>query len=226
MRKVWHFQQLQGQGSHHWIQRSVALRRVRLWNFLAPSSDFFSQGEWKCSLGPMASCELWFDFFSPSELLYPNRKNRQQRNRARPTFYVSSHSPNVSFGVVDCSLYSRRNAFKDDYHKKNGYAGIYSCRVELFRTLKKNFNHCGRRNHFIQRNSFKKAPVGRIAIAIHRNSGSTASYTENPFWYQHFDLRPCRTIRGSQPIVDFVAVDKWCLYLTTQKAAIFKMISL
>ena len=29
-----------------------------------------------------------------------------------------SDNPNVSVGIVDCSLYTRRIALKDDYHKK------------------------------------------------------------------------------------------------------------
>ena len=38
--------------------------------------------------------------------------------RARPNFYMISDNPNVSPGIGDCSLYTRRIALKDDYHKK------------------------------------------------------------------------------------------------------------
>ena len=62
--------------------------------------------------------KLGIDFFSTSELLYLNMKNRRRPIRARPTFYVISDNPNVSLGIVDCSLYTRRIALKDDYHKK------------------------------------------------------------------------------------------------------------
>ena len=38
--------------------------------------------------------------------------------RARPNFYKISENPNVSLGIVDCSLYTRRIVLKDDYHEK------------------------------------------------------------------------------------------------------------
>ena len=45
-------------------------------------------------------------------------KIRLRLTRARPNFYMISESPNVSLAIVDCSLYTRRIALKDDYHKK------------------------------------------------------------------------------------------------------------
>ena len=51
------------------------------------------------------------------------------------------------------------------------------------------------------------APGRRMAIATNANSAFTGSYTENPFWYQQFDLRKIRILRGGQPIVDFDAAD-------------------
>ena len=62
--------------------------------------------------------KLGIDFFSTSELLYPNMKVRLRLIRARPNFYMISDNPNVSLGIVDCSLYTRRIALKDDYHIK------------------------------------------------------------------------------------------------------------
>ena len=62
--------------------------------------------------------KLGVDFFSTSELLYPNMKVRLRLIRARPNFYMISDNPNVSLGIVDCSIYTRRIALKDDYHKK------------------------------------------------------------------------------------------------------------
>ena len=61
---------------------------------------------------------LGVDFFSTSELLYPNKKVRLRLIRARPNFYMISDNPNFSLGIVNCSLYTRRIALKDDYHKK------------------------------------------------------------------------------------------------------------
>ena len=61
---------------------------------------------------------LVVDFFSTSELLYPSMKTRLRLIRAGPNFYMISHNPNFSLGIVDCSLYTRRIALKDDNHKK------------------------------------------------------------------------------------------------------------
>ena len=68
--------------------------------------------------GFMLYGKLGIDFFSTSELLYPNMKIRLRLIRARPNFYMVSDNPNVSLGIVDCSLYTRRIALKNDYHKK------------------------------------------------------------------------------------------------------------
>ena len=63
-------------------------------------------------------------------MLYPNMKIRLRIIRARPKFYMISDNPNVSLGIVDCSVYTRRIAIEDDYHKKtNGHACLQSCGV-------------------------------------------------------------------------------------------------
>ena len=89
-------------------------------------------------------------------------------------------------------------------------------------TLAKTFIIPARQNQFIQENIFNNAPVRRIAIAMNTNSAFTGSYTENPFWYQKFDLRQIRILRGGQPIVDFDAADNCRLYVTTMKAMNFQ----
>ena len=48
--------------------------------------------------------KLRVDFFSTSELLYPIMKIRLRLIRARHKFYTISDNPNVSLGIVDCSL--------------------------------------------------------------------------------------------------------------------------
>ena len=68
--------------------------------------------------GFMLFGKLGIDFFSTSELLCPNLKIRLRLIRARPSFYTISANPNVSLGIVDCSLYTRCIALEDDYHKK------------------------------------------------------------------------------------------------------------
>ena len=48
------------------------------------------------------------------------------------------------------------------------------------------------------------------------------SYTENPFLYQHFDLRQIRTLTRGKPIVDFDVADNCRLFVTTMKAMNFQ----
>ena len=68
-------------------------------------------------------------------------------------------------------------------------------------TLATTFIIPARQNQFIQENIFNNAPIRRVAIAMNTNSGFTGSFTENPFWYQQFDLRQIRILRGGQQIV-------------------------
>ena len=56
---------------------------------------------------------------------------------------------------------------------------------------------------------------------MNTNSAFTGSFTENPFWYQQFDLKQIRKLRGGQPFVDFDTADNWRLYVTTMKAMTF-----
>ena len=167
--------------------------------------------------------KLGIDFFSTSELLYPNMKIRLRLIRARPNFYKISDNPNVSHGIVGCSLYTRRIALNDDYHKKRmdmlAYAPVEYIYLE---TLAKTFIIPARQNQFIQENIFNNAPNRRIAIAMNTNSAFTGSFTENPFWYQQFDLRQIRILRGGQPTLDFDTADNCRLYVTTIKAMNFQ----
>ena len=167
--------------------------------------------------------KLGVDISSTSELLYPNMKVRQRLIRARPSFYMISDNPNVNLGIVDCSLYTRRIALKDDYHKKRIDILAYTpVEFNYLETLAKTFIIPARQNQFIQQNIFNNAPVRRIAIAMNTNSAFTGSYTENPFWYQQFELRQIRILRGGQPIVAFDAADNCRLYVTTMKAMKFQ----
>ena len=167
--------------------------------------------------------KLGIDFFSSSELLYPNMKNRLRLIRARPNLYMISDNPNVSLGIVDCSLYARRIALKDDYHKKR--MDMLACapvEYNLLEALAKTFIIPARQNQFIQENIFNNVPFRRVAIAMNTNSAFTGSFTGNPFWYQQFDLRQVRILRGVQPFVDFDTADKCRLYVTTLKAMNFQ----
>ena len=192
----------------------------------APLSEPFFTRRMKMLSRPdgfMLYGKLGFDFLSTFEFLYPNMKIRLRLIRARPIFYMISDNPNVSLGIVDCSIYTRRIALKHDYHKKR--MDMLACTPEEFNyleTLAKTFIIPARQNQFIQENIFINAPVRRIAIAMNTNSEFTGSYTENPFWYQQFELRQIRILRGVQPIVNFDATRNCRLYIPTIKAMNFQ----
>ena len=163
--------------------------------------------------------KLRSDCFSTSELLCPNMKIKLRLIRARPNFYIISDNPNVSLGIVDCSLYTCRIALKDDYHKKRMNMFAYGpVDYSYLETLAKTFIIPARQNQFAQENIFNSAPIRRVAIATNTNSAFTGSFTENPFRYQQYDLRRVRILRGGQPIVDFDTADNCRLYVTTMKA--------
>ena len=172
--------------------------------------------------GFMLYGKLGVDFFTTSELLYPNMKVRIRLIRARPNFYMISDNPNVSLGIVDCSLYNCRITLKDDYQKKRMDMLAYSpVEYNYLETLAKTFIIPARQNQFIQENIFNNAPIRRIAIAMNTNSAFTGSFTENPYWYQQFGLRHIRILRGGQPVVDYDTSDNCRLYVTTMRAMNF-----
>ena len=57
---------------------------------------------------------------------------------------------------------------------------------------------------------------------MNTNSAFLGSHTENPLWYQQFDLRQIRILKGGQPIVDFDAADNCRLYVRTMKVMDFQ----
>ena len=82
-------------------------------------------------------------------------------------------------------------------------------------TLAKIYINPTQQNKFIQENIFNNAPIRRIAIAMNSKSAFTGSFAENPFWYQQFNLRGIRKLRGGQPIVQHDTTDKCHFYVTT-----------
>ena len=113
--------------------------------------------------GFMLYSKLGVDFFSTSELLCPNMKTRLRTIRARPNFYMISNHPNVSLGIVDCSIYTRRIALKDDYHKKRMDMLAYTLvEFNYLQTLAETFIIHARQNQFNQENIFNNAPVHRM----------------------------------------------------------------
>ena len=89
-----------------------------------------------------------------------------------------SDNPNVGYGIVDCSLYTRRFALKDVYHKKRMDMLAYiPVDFNFLETHAKTFIDPARKNQFTRENIFNNAPVRRIAIAKHTNSAFTGLYT-------------------------------------------------
>ena len=166
---------------------------------------------------------LGIDFFSTSELLYPNMKIKLRLIRVRTNFYMISDNPKGSLGIVDCSLYTHRIALKDDYQKKRVDMLTYvPVEYKHLENLAKTFIIPARQNETIHENIFNNAPIRRVAIAMNTNSAFTGSFFENPFWYQQFHLRQSRILRVGQPSVDFETADNCRLYVTTMEAMNFQ----
>ena len=159
----------------------------------APLSEPFSTRKMKMLSRPygfMLYGKLGVEFFFTSELFHRNMKNRLRLITTRPNFYMISDNPSGSLGFVDFSIYTRRIALKDDYHK---------IRMDILAYTPVEFNNLeiqakiliipARQNRFFQENIFKNSPVRRIAFAVNTNTAFGGSCTETPFWYQKFDLR-------------------------------------
>ena len=126
------------------------------------------------------------------------------------TFPTTPREPSlISLRIVDCSLYTRRTALKDDYHKKRIDMLAYTpVEFNYLETLAKAIVIPATQSQFLQENICNNAPIRRIAFVMNTNSGFTGSYTENRLWYQQFDLRQIRIPRGGRLIVHFDAADK------------------
>ena len=117
--------------------------------------------------GFMLYGKLGINFVKASELLYPNMKVRMRLIRARPNFYMISENPNVSLGIVNCSLYIWRVKLKEDYHKKRMSQLAYApVEYNYMETLAKTYINPARRKKFVQENIVNNAPIRRIAIAV------------------------------------------------------------
>ena len=150
-------------------------------------------------------------------------KIRQRLIRARPNFYKISDNPNVSLGIVDCSLYTRRIDLKDDYHKKRTDMLAYTpVEFNYLKTLALTFIIPARQNQFNKEKIFNKSPFRRTSVAMTTNTAFIGSFTQNLFWYQQFDLRQMRILRRNQPIKDSDAADNCRLDVTTIKAMNFQ----
>ena len=93
-----------------------------------------------------------------------------------------SDNPNVSLGIVDCSLYTRRIALNDDYHKKNMDMLTYApVEYNYLETLATTFIIPSTQIQLIQENFFNNALIRRVAIAMNTNSAFIGCFIENLF---------------------------------------------
>ena len=112
----------------------------------------------------MLYVNLGVDFFSTSELLYPNLK-KIRLVRARPNSYMISDNPNVSLGIVDCSLYTRCIALEKDNNKKTMDLLAYTLvEFNYLETLVKTFIIPAIQHPFFQENIFSKATVVGLPV--------------------------------------------------------------
>ena len=101
--------------------------------------------------GFMLYGKLGVDFFYTSGMFDPKMKIRLRLLRARPNFYMISDNPNLGLRINDCSLYTRRFAFKDDYHKKRkDMLADTPVEFNYLETLAKTFIIPARQNQFIK----------------------------------------------------------------------------
>ena len=144
----------------------------------APLSELFFTRRLKLLIRPddfMLYGKLGVDFFSTSELLYPNKEIRLRLIRAKPNFYMISDNPNVSLEIVDCSLYTRRIALNDDYHKKRMDMLAYTPVQFNYGRLLQRLSSFLPKNQLVQGNISNNSPVPRNAIATNTNPAFTGS---------------------------------------------------
>ena len=124
--------------------------------------------------------KLGIEFLRTLELLYPNMNVRIRLNRARPKFYMITEKLNVSLGIVDCSLYTRRVMLRENYHKKRRSQIAYAhVEYNYMETLAKTYIIPARQNQFIQEKIFNNAPIRRTVIAMNSNSAFTGSFARS-----------------------------------------------
>ena len=105
--------------------------------------------------------------------------------------------------------------------KKNGHARLRSYRIQLFGDFGRDNHHACETKQILSRKHFQQCSHSSSRDCNEHKLCLIGSCTENPFWYQQFDLRQIRTLRSGQPIVDLDTADSFFLYMTTMKAMNF-----
>ena len=99
--------------------------------------------------------KLGVDFFYTSEFLKPKTKTTLQLIGVELNCYMISDNPNVSFGIVDCSLYIRGIPLKDHYQKKRMVMlAFIAVKYNYLEVLANSSIIPARQKQFIQGNNF------------------------------------------------------------------------
>ena len=104
-------------------------------------------------------------------------------NGARPNFHMIRDNSNFSLGIVDCSLYKRRIALKNDYHKKRMDMLAYFTMEYTYLEILAKFSLFPLDKGSSFKKTLNKAPLFRNATAMNTNTPISESFTENPLWY-------------------------------------------
>ena len=134
-----------------------------------------------------------------------------------------SGNPNVSFGIVDCSLHTRRNALKVSYHKKHDWTymhlNVWSLTIWRLQQTRSSFlpdKTSSLKKHFQQCCSSSDRYCNEYKLCIHKIS-YWKSIPVSTIW-----SRTNKNPQRRSANVDFDAADNCRLYVTTMKAMNFQ----
>ena len=145
---------------------------------------------WELIFSPLLNCciQIW--------------KLGYEKSEPGLTYTRLATTPMFSLGIVDCWLYTRRFARKNDYHKKRMNMFAYTALFFNFlETLPMTFIIPARQNQFFLENIFNNAPVHRIVIAMNTNSALTDRALE---------IHSCINNLISDKVEDSVSCRIWC----------------
>ena len=104
----------------------------------------------------------------------------------------------------------------------NGHNCLYSPGVQPIGSSGKGFHPSCETKPVLPRKFLEQCSSSSNAIAMITNSAIRGWCTEKPSWYEKFDLRQVRMLRGGQLNAVFFASDKSCFFVTTMETMIFQ----
>ena len=158
--------------------------------------------------------------FSSSSLVVSKFESWITTYQSRTFSYMINCNRNTSPGSVDCSLYTRQIALKVDITMKCTSLLTLLWISAVCRFWQRLSSLLADKTSSFKK-TFYEAAVRSTVTTIHTSYVFTGSYTENSSCYQLFDLRQLKNFMGAQPIVDYVAADYCCSYVTKMTAMNF-----